>query len=264
MSVRSAPLAPGAEDGITLIELLVSMLLSVVIIAGLVAILVVSLRQSSRITNQVQANRTGRVTLTKMLEELHSACTGLNTPPIQAPSATPSSPLGASNATNLWFVTAYGNKTSGEPVIKEVIQHDINWTAVKTSNTGLSLGKLTDYSFPSNGGEAPIWSFPAPNVANATAKVIGTNVIQPSVSTSNPTGAVFQYSTYNTSGQLVSVPVPLTTTTAKTVAKVAISFTQAPETSDTRTGRTTVLSDSVLLRFGTSETGTEAESPPCS
>jgi len=263
-SARSASLAPGSEQGITLIELLVSMLLSVVIIAGLVAILVVSLRQSSRITNQVQANRTGRVTLTKTIEELHSSCTGLKTPPIQAPSVTPSSPLAASNATNLWFVTAYGNKSSGEPVIKEVIEHDINWSAVKTSNTGLSLGKLTDYSFPSNGGEAPIWSFPAPNVANATAKVIGTNVIQPTVvPATNPTGAIFQYYAYNTSGQLVSVAVPLTTTTAKTVAKVAIAFTQAPETSDTRAGRTTALSDSVLLRFGPSETGTEAENTPC-
>jgi Tfp pilus assembly protein PilV len=249
-------LSPRSEHGVTLIELLVAMTLSVVIIAGLIAILVVSLRQQSRITNQVQANRTGRTTLSKAIEELHSSCTGLNTLPIQAPSTTVSSPLAASNGVNLWFLSAYGNKTSGEAVIKEVVEHDINWTANKTSNTGLSLGTLKDYSFASTGGEAPNWTFPALNIANATAKVLGTNVIAPS-------GTIFQYETYNTSGELNPVAVPLTTTTAKTVANVNVSFTQAPETGDTRAGRTTALSDSVLLRFGPSETGTEAENTPC-
>jgi type II secretory pathway component PulJ len=251
------PLSPRSERGITLVELLVAMSLSVVIVAGLIAILVVSLRQQSRITNQVQANRTGRATLAKAIEELHSSCTGLNTLPIQAPSTTVSSPLAASNGVNLWFLSAYGNKTSGEAVIKEVVEHDINWTATKTSNTGLSLGTLKDYSFASTGGEGPNWTFPALNTANATVKVLGTNVIAPT------SGAIFEYEKYNTTGKLVSVAVPLTTTTAKTVANVAISFVQAPETGDTRKGRTTELSDSVLLRFGPGETGTEAENTPC-
>jgi type II secretory pathway component PulJ len=251
------PLSPRSERGITLVELLVAMSLSVVIIAGLIAILVVSLRQQSRITNRVQANRTGRTTLSKAIEELHSSCTGLNTLPIQAPSTTPTSPLAASNGSNLWFLSAYGNKTSGEAVIKEVVEHDINWVAKKTSNTGLSLGTLTDYSFAANGGEAPNWTFPALNPANATAKVLGNNVIAPS------SGSIFEYEKYNTSGELVPVAVPLTTTSAKTVANVQISFTQAPESGDTRAGRTTNLSDSVLLRFASAETGTEAENTPC-
>jgi type II secretory pathway pseudopilin PulG len=249
------PLSPRSERGITLIELLVAMTLSVVIVAGLIAILVVSLRQQSRITNQVQANRTGRATLSKAIEELHSSCTGLNALPIQAPSTTVSSPLAASNAVNLWFLSAYGNKTSGEAVIKEVVEHDINWTANKTGNT--ALGTLKDYSFASTGGEGPNWTFPALNVANATAKVLGTNIIAPT------SGSLFEYEKYNTTGKLEAVAVPLTTTTAKTVANVKISFTQAPETGDTRTGRTTNLSDSVLLRFGAGETGTEAENTPC-
>jgi type II secretory pathway pseudopilin PulG len=249
------PLSPRSERGITLIELLVAMTLSVVIIAGLIAILVVSLRQQSRITNQVQANRTGRATLSKAVEELHSSCTGLNTLPIQAPSTTVSSPLAASNGVNLWFLSAYGNKTSGEAVIKEVAEHDINWTANKTGNT--TLGTLKDYSFASTGGEGPNWTFPALNTANATATVLGTNVAVPAA------GAIFAYEKYNTSGELGAVSVPLTTTTAKTIANVKISFTQAPESGDTRTGRTTNLSDSVLLRFSPGETGTEAENTPC-
>lgn len=254
-----APHTPGtlaSDDGITLVELLVAMMLSVIIIAGLIAVFTVTLRQSARITNQVQANRKGRVTLTKAIEELHSACTGLNTLPIQAPSTTPSSPLAASNSVNLWFLSAYGNKTSAEPIIGEVTEHDLNWTATKTSSTGLSMGTLTDYSFVATGGEAPTWTFPALNTTNATAKVIGTNVIAPS-------GKLFTYEAYNTSGELVEVAVPLTATTAKTVANVNISLTQAPDSGDTRPGRTANLSDSVLLRFTPGETGTEAENKPC-
>jgi len=256
MLATSNPRTLASEDGITLVELLVAMIMSVIIIAGLIAVFTVTLRQSSRITNQVQANRKGRVTLTKAIEELHSACTGLNTLPIQAPSTTPSSPLAASNAVNLWFLSAYGNKTSAEPVIGEVTEHDLNWTATKTSSTGLSMGTLTDYSFVATGGEAPTWTFPALNTANATAKVIGTNVIAPS-------GKLFEYQTYNTSGKLTEVAVPLTATAAKTVANVKISLTQAPDSGDTRTGRTAKLSDSVLLRFSPGETGTEVENTPC-
>jgi type II secretory pathway pseudopilin PulG len=254
-----APRTPrplSTEDGITLVELLVAMVMSVIIVAGLIAVFSVTLRQSARITNQVQANRKGRVTLTKSVEELHSACTGLNTLPIQAPSTTPSSPLAASNAVNLWFLSAYGNKTSAESVIGEVTEHDLNWTATKTSSTGLSMGTLTDYSFVATGGEAPLWTFPTLNTTNAKAKVIGTNVIAPA-------GKLFTYQKYNTSGQLIEVPVPLTATTAKAVANVKIALTQAPDSGDTRPGRAAELSDSVLLRFSPGETGTEAENTPC-
>src|ERR1700759_2993057 len=85
------------EHGMTLIELLVAMVLSIIVVGALLAILEVSLRKGTRITTQVQSNRSGRLALTKIVEELHSSCTGLETTSIQAPSSTPESPLASSN-----------------------------------------------------------------------------------------------------------------------------------------------------------------------
>jgi len=247
-----------AERGFTLVELMLSLALSIIVVGALLAILEVSLRQETSVSAQVQSNHTGRLALTKVIEELHSSCTGLNTLPVQAPSTTPTSPLTSANGTSLWFISAYGSKASGNAIINEVTEHNIAWKSEKTSNTGVSLGTLRDYSFAATGGEAPTWTFPTLTTANATTTVLATNVAAPS------SGSLFRYYTYNTSGQLTEVAVPLTTTTAKTVAKVSIGFTQAPESGDTRAGRTVNLSDVALLRFGPSETGTEAENTPCS
>jgi Tfp pilus assembly protein PilW len=254
------PLTPSAEQGLTLIELLVAMTLSIIVIGALLAILDISLRQETRISDQVQSNRTGRMVLSRVIDELHSSCTGFGTTAIQAPSTTPIAPLTSSNSVNLWFLSAYGNASSGNAVLTGVTQHDINWSLTETNKSGQTLGTLTDYSFASTGGSAPNWTFPALNVSNAKATVLAKNVLPPT------SGSIFQYHTYNTSGGLVMLTakeLPLTTTTAANVAKVTVGFIQAPEKGDTRSGRTASLSDSMLLRFGPSETGSEAENAPC-
>jgi len=106
-------------------------------------------------------------------------------------------------------------------------------------------------------GKAPSWTFPTLSTANATANVLAANVIAPEG------GSFFKYYAYEASGQLEELAVPLTTTNAKTVAKVSVGLTQAPESGDTRAGRTANVSDAVLLRFGPSETGTGVENTPC-
>ena len=59
-------------------------------------------------------------------------------------------------------------------------------------------------------------------------------------------------------------PAQIPTATAnKEVAKVTISFTQAPASADTRTGRTASLSNSVVLRFNSSKPGAEVVNLPC-
>lgn len=62
---------------------------------------------------------------------------------------------------------------------------------------------------------------------------------------------------------MTSKELPLTTTTAPEVASVNVAFTAAPEKGDTRSIRTAPFSSSVLLRFGPSQTGSEAENSPC-
>lgn len=253
---------PSAEEGFTLTEMLVAMLVGIVITGALLAILEFSLRQNSRISDRVQTDRTGRLVLAKITDELRSSCTGFGATAIQAPSTTPTSPLAAGNGANLWFLSAYGNSTSGSAVITGLKQHDINWTETSQNSSGERLGTLTDYSFTGS-GSSPSWTFPSLTTANATATVLAKNVIPPSKGTT-----VFHYYKYDTSstsstyGELIelsSSELPLTTTTAKTVAKVSITFTQAPESKDTRAGHTTTFAGgSVVLRFTPLESAGES------
>ncbi|HEX3432672.1 MAG TPA: prepilin-type N-terminal cleavage/methylation domain-containing protein [Solirubrobacteraceae bacterium] len=264
--------SPRAEHGFTLIELLVAMLCAIVVIGGLLAILEFSLRQETHISDRVQADRIGRTALTHILDQLRSSCTGFQTSPIQAPPTTPESPLSSSGPLNMWFVTGYGNATSGEATISAVTLHDINWTSTGTSDSGLSLGTLRDYSFTGS-GTPPNWTFPALKTSSATTTVLAKNVIPPLVA-GVPT--IFSYERYDnnyknaTDGELVAIAaseLPLTTARAEEVAKVSISYTQAAESGQTGAsrggGRTTNLAGSVVLRFDPTETGKEVENEPC-
>ena len=262
-----------AEHGFTLIELLVSMLCAIVIVGALLAILEFSLRQETRISDNVQASRTGRIAMTRIVDQLRSSCTGFNTPAIQAPATTPTAPLAASGPLNLWFVTGYGNASSGSPVLSAVTLHDINWTSTGTSNSGQSLGTLRDYSFTGS-GTPPNWTFPASlSTSTAATTVLARNVIPPLVSGA---ATIFQYSridnnaAHTTQGELLQIPpseLPLTTARAEEVAKVSIGFTQAPESGDTVAsrggGRTADIAGAVALRFDPTETGSEVENEPC-
>jgi prepilin-type N-terminal cleavage/methylation domain-containing protein len=266
-------LTPSAEQGFTLVELLVAMLISTVVIAALVAILTFSLGQETRITDKVQADQIGRTAMTNIIDELHSSCTGFGANAIQGPSETPTSPLASSGATNLWFVSAYGNEDSGEALIEKVTEHDINWTASTKSNTGEELGTLTDYSFESTSGNAKAgWTFPSLTVAKAKIKVLAKNVIPPEIEISGKkTPTIFQYYKYEntasseTDGELVALSSSEVPTAAKegNVAKATVSFAQAPAGGDTRTNRSASFSNSVILRFTPSETGAEVKNEPC-
>ncbi len=268
-----------AEHGMSMMELLVSMLASSVVIAGLVALLVVTMNEETRITDRAQADQIGRTAMSNVVEKLHSACTGFGSP-IQAPSSSSVvSPLETTGRTSLWFISVYGeNKTTGEEssaavLPKVVTKNDIVWEQQKgTTNTGKKFGTLVDYAFQGK-GEPPDWSFPAElKAGNATKTIIAKDVIPPVIS-GNPT--IFQYYKYSlgeltelTSAEMASFG----EATAEDVAKVTISFEQAapgtktasqPEpTPDTRTGRAAAFSDAVVLRYTPTESAT-SESKPC-
>jgi prepilin-type N-terminal cleavage/methylation domain-containing protein len=251
------------ERGLTLIELLVSMTAGAVVVAGATLVLVVALRQNTRITDGVQADGIGRTALNQIVDELHSSCTGFGSTSIQAPSTTPTTPLVSTGSLSLWFLTAYGNSTSGDAAVKHVALHDIAWISTGTSNTNQPLGKLIDYSWTGS-GEPPTspWTFNStlsPTTANFT-HVLATNVIPAA------TSQVFTYWKYDTTTtdeafgtlvELVSAELPPTVSTTKRIAKVKIAYTQAPERGDTRAGHTASFSDSVVLRLTPPESNSE-------
>jgi hypothetical protein len=250
-----------AEHGFTLMETLVAMVTGVIVTGALLAILEFSLREQTQITDRTQANQLGRVAMSNIVDKLHSSCTGAR--PIQEPSTTPESPLEKSNGLNLWFISTYGTANSGEPLIKEVYQHDISWKATEKSSTNKQLGTITDYSFKSSSGNSQEgWTFPTPlgpakaTGTTGTTQIIAQNVLLPE------SGSIFKYYKYNTSGTaLETAELPLASVkAAENIAQVTIGFTQAPESKDTRADRTASFNDSVLLRL---DPTTSEEVTPC-
>jgi len=186
---RPAPPSLRSSGGFTLIELLVAMICGLIVTGALLAILEISLRQETRISDRVQADRRGRTALNVVLDELHSACTGFGSTAIQAPSTTPTAPLETTGPKNLWFLSGYGNATSGAASLETITLHDVVWTP---ASAGAQIGTLKDLTFAGT-GTSPNWVFPALTEANAKATVLATNVVPLETST------LFHYSRYDTS-----------------------------------------------------------------
>jgi hypothetical protein len=271
-----SPPSPAAEDGLSMMELLVAMVISIVVLGALVALLEITINQDSRITDRVQADQLGRTAMTNIVEQLHSSCTGFGGSPIQKPESTVSAPLEATGRTSLWFISVYGeNSDSGKESSaaaypEVVIEHDIRWAETGKSSTGQKLGTLTDYEFKGE-GVPPKWIFP-PELKTSTAtrtKILAKDVIPPEISKKL---TIFQYYKYDTgttggTGELTELQAgeqepSLSKATAEDIAKVTISFEQAPTNGDTQKGRTAAFSDSVVLRYDPTES-TTAEGKPC-
>ena len=99
---RLARVRERARDarGFTLIETLVAILTGIVVTAALFAILEVSLHQSARAADVVQASQLGRATMTRMVDELRSSCLATEFTPIQEKSSN----------TELYFRNSYSEK----------------------------------------------------------------------------------------------------------------------------------------------------------
>ncbi len=253
-----------AEHGASLLELLVAMASATIIMIAMVALLEFTTSQASRISERVQSDRLGRLAMTRVVEELHSSCTGFGSQAIQGPSTTPSSPLETAGPTNLWYVSAYGSSTSKSAVEKTVYLHDISW-AEEAAKKG--QGTLTDYSFESVAGSGPgttagNWEFPKLEAANAKKRVLATKVTPVTIS---GTKTVFQYYTLSsTTGAFTQLTEKIPAeASASRIAKVAISFTQAPESGETKRGRTVPFNDAVVLRLNPTETGEGAKDETC-
>ncbi len=253
----------------TLIEVLIATVAATVVILALFAILEFSVKQEARITERVQASRSGRTALASIVNELHSSCVGFGTYAIQAPSTKPTSPLNELGPADLWFISAYGSSSSAKAVIEKVYEHDVHWTSTGKSKTGETVGTLTDYRFESTAGSGPAsksgkWEFPALETKNAKAHVLATNVIPVTIS---GTSTIFQYFkfTSSTSGELTQVTEKIPSAATKNeIVKVGINFTATSEAGNTTKGYGMApFSDAVVLRLQASEISEEAVNEPC-
>jgi hypothetical protein len=208
--------AARGERGFTLIETLVATLTGLIVTAALFAILEVSLQQTARLTDVAQASQLGRTTMTRVIDELHSACIAPEFKPVQE----------GSNSKELIFVNAYSENAE----ITSAREDKIVWN--ETAKT------LTDYTRLSS--SESVWpSFKFTAAYPTAGTLIGTGVTQ-SENSKKELLPIFTYYSYaespstSTSSALTTLneSEPLTGTLTKEgseeAASVAINFKTAP------------------------------------
>jgi Tfp pilus assembly protein PilW len=214
------------EEGATLIEVLVTVSSGTVVLLALVAVLLFSTRQQTHLADVAQATQLGRQTMTKIADELHSACI--------APSFTPIRQK--SGGSELRFISA----PSEEAVISKtaINEHRIVWNEKAET--------LTDEVYPATKEE----TWPAFTYASTPSKMvlIGSHIGQ--MESSGKKLPIFQYYGYSlepsessTAGvstlsttPLISGAETLNEEKAAKAASVLISFSTGSTASTTSLG----------------------------
>lgn len=126
-----------SERGSTMIEVLVSTTTGLVVLAALTMAIVVSMHANARVSARVDAVQRARLVVTKVMNQLHSACLAPKIAPIQP----------GSTGTSLKFIHApltEGSALAPMPTLTEV---------------SLSGGVLTQTDWPATGGAYPNWTY---------------------------------------------------------------------------------------------------------
>lgn len=221
------------ESGFTLIELLTSMVMGTIVMFGVVIVTTASVHSQDRISRRVVANQTARPVMTRIVQELHSACV--------APRITPI--VTGSTATSISFLTRSGSAVTPTPDLRTIT---------------LSGTTLTEFTYPATGGAQPTWTFSATPVP-ATGYRLANNV-------SAPSGVAFSYYQF-VNGALSTTPLipPLDSTEAAHTAIVDISLivgsSHGTSTLDPKSPET--LNESVDLRLENAGQYPNQDNLPC-
>ena len=250
MLIRRQPISSVVfdEHGFTLIELVVALAAGMVVLLALFSILDISLRHTTALQDRVQANQTGRIAMTKIVDELHSACISPSFTPVQK----------ESTPTELRFISAPGSIA----VLEKAYEHRIVFTESGKNGT------LKDKIYQSNGGSWPKFSFPG----SPTSEVLlASNISQ---TTGIPIFSYYKYASASESTEslplntieekssLVAEKGKLSETAAAETAAVNVSF--HTETVDKNTlNRGVDLSAQVTFSFSVPNSETPIHDAPC-
>jgi Tfp pilus assembly protein PilW len=191
------------QRGTTMVELLVSISATLIVMLGVVMLTTTVLRQQDRITKRVDATSRARPVMTRIIQELHSACVTSHIVPIRT----------GSSDTSISFLSQSGSTVAPAPDLHRI------------SLTGTSLSETVVRATP--GSIAPNWDFSGPVSAPRT---LLTNVAAPG-------GVVFRYYDFVTgTGALNTTPLttPLSDTSAARTAYLTVSFTSSPRSGVSR------------------------------
>ena len=168
-----------SEQGFTLIEVMVALMIGVVVSGATLAIVIVSVHLGSNYTDRVDANQQGRLAMEKITQALNSSCVTPNQAPI----------LAGSTGTSMTFYS--GDLTNDNPgAIPN--QVTVSLASAQPAPLLMTTQQLT--------GTAPTWT------AASTPATVYT--LAPSVAQTVSSGAtvpLFQYYGYGSGGALATI-----------------------------------------------------------
>jgi Tfp pilus assembly protein PilW len=188
------------ERGFSLAELLVSMGAALVVMTGVVTLTTTVIRSEARTVNRVQAASLARPAMTRIAQELHSACVTSHIVPVRT----------GSTGTSITFFSKRGSGVGPAPELHTI------------SLSGTTLNETVIPATP--GSIPPNWDFSGP----ASSRILLTNVVAPG-------GVIFRYYDFVTgTGLLNTTPlaVPLTDTTSARAAYLTVALTSSPKPLD--------------------------------
>jgi hypothetical protein len=226
----------GDEEGTTMVELLVGLAMGMVVMVGLTTMLIVVLHGNARVDARVEATDNARIAITRIMEELHSACTTHEIVPVKV----------GSTGTVLAF--SHAGSTSGKEAFEpEPVESVLTYSPTQT---------LTQVDYKKIGGTALAPIFEEHKAGNGVSRILLTKV-----SPGGPNGELFSYYSYGANG-----PARVSTITAQTtpsVILVNVALTAGPRSTPVAdAGAAATVKDSATLRLTPpSSTGTDAQ--PC-
>jgi hypothetical protein len=217
------------ERGMTVAELVITIPIFLVVFTAIMMMVQVATHNQDRVARRVAVNQKARPELTRLMDQLHSACVAPAVAPI----------LAGSTSNSLIFISKAGEEVSPTPD-KHIVT--------------LSGGTLSESIYPGS-GSAPPWTYsPTPS----STRELLTGVSSP---------ALFRYYKYE-DGQVSTTPLPtplpngLSQADAATTVQVAISFTYSTGAGNDPNAPIT-LSDSATLRLEPASEDTSEVNLPC-
>jgi Tfp pilus assembly protein PilW len=225
------------ENGFTLIELLVTLMTSLILVSAIVVMTTAALHNQDRINRRVDANQRVRPVMTRIVQELHSACVAPRITPVIGDGTT-----NGSTATRISFLSKSGSAVTLTPDLHVI---------------SLSGTTLSESVYPATAGAAPgPWTFSS---SATSSRPLLTRV-------SAPASGMFQYYDF-VNGQVDTSPtvVPVSASDAAKVAIVKVTISSQPSNgvSIKDVGSPLVVSNTADLRLENAGQFPNQDNLPC-
>lgn len=220
------------ERGTTLTELMVGVAAGMTVIMALSMVIISTMHGTSRVSARVEATQQGRIVITRVMEQLHSACVAPEVTPVKE----------SSSGTLLRFVHQTGSGVSPTPILSEI---------------SLSGGTLTQTNFASTGGTAPNWTF-------ATTPYASRQLLTDVAPIAGSTGIFSYYAYINGTPASAPLTVPLSSVDAARTILVRAALNVTPrDTAVADSGADASIQDSASLRLTPPSFNEKVVSLPC-